>query len=88
MSVKVKCTNCFKALSTPSRMVIYSYLESEEKARVSEIVQVAKLRQPTVSYHLKEMEKCGLLSSERKGKEVYYSVSHICPYDNHKCVLD
>ena len=87
MSVKESCTSCFKALSVPSRMRIFSFLEENKKANVSEVVSIVGLRQPTVSYHLKEMERDGLLKSERKGKEVFYSISHFCPYDGGDCVL-
>ena len=88
MSVKENCTSCFKGLSVPSRMQIYTFLERHKKARVSEVVKVVGLRQPTISYHLKEMEHDGLLKSQKVGKEVYYTVSHFCPYDGGKCVLE
>lgn len=69
-------------------MQIFGYLENHKEATVSQLVEVAGLRQPTVSYHLKEMEDAGLLKSEKLGKEVRYSISHMCPYDGKKCVLD
>lgn len=85
----IKCTQCFKSVSVPSRMSIYNYLNNEvEKATVSEIVDFIGLTQPTVSYHLKEMSHSGLLDSEKKGKEVYYFVNHDCPHNSdHKCIL-
>ncbi len=45
---------------------------------MGEITQKLKLRQPTVSYHLKKMKKEGLVSSRKKGREVYYRVKLIC----------
>ena len=69
-------------------MKIYDFLTKHQRASVSVIVPEIKVTQPTVSYHLKEMEKSGLLSSQKIGKEVYYMISHICPYDNARCVLD
>lgn len=68
-------------------MQIYSFLEGKKEANVSEIVENLNLTQPTISYHLKEMEETGVLSSLKKGKEVYYKISHVCPFDDKKCVL-
>jgi len=69
-------------------MLIYSFLAKSGKANVSQLVGFVKLKQPTISYHLKEMEKSGILASEKSGKEVYYRISHVCPFDKEKCVLD
>lgn len=85
---KIKCTQCFKSVSVPSRMVIYNFLNKNNiSATVSEIVDQVNLTQPTVSYHLKEMKNSGLLCSHRNGKEVYYSVNDVCPYCKKECVL-
>lgn len=68
-------------------MRIYGFLGKNGPCSVSEIVEMAELKQPTVSYHLKEMEQSGLLKSKKSGKEVLYSISGICPTDHDKCVL-
>ena len=68
-------------------MEIYNYLYSKGPAAVSLLVKVVNLKQPTVSYHLKEMEATGLIKSKKAGKEVYYSLrNHCAAYDN-ACVL-
>jgi DNA-binding transcriptional ArsR family regulator len=86
--VVVKCVNCFKSISVPSRMIIYNYLNfTKVEATVGDIVHQIDLTQPTVSYHLKEMKHAGLLKSKRVGKEVYYSVNHICPHHKQECIL-
>jgi ArsR family transcriptional regulator, lead/cadmium/zinc/bismuth-responsive transcriptional repressor len=85
---KIKCTQCFKSVSVPSRMVIYNFLNNTDSgATVTEIVKQVNLTQPTVSYHLKEMKNSGLLDSHRNGKEVHYFVNADCPYCNKECVL-
>lgn len=77
--LKEMCTNCFKSLSVSSRMKLYLYLkEQKDIASVTELVTVSGLTQPTVSYHLKEMETNGLLTSKKVGKEVYYKVGGGC----------
>lgn len=76
------CTNCFKSLGVSSRMKLYLYLkegkEGNKQATVTELVGFSGLTQPTVSYHLKEMEHNGLLISKKVGKEVYYQVGGGC----------
>lgn len=83
----VKCTSCFKSVSVPSRMVIYSFLTKNTSATVGKIVEEVGLTQPTVSYHLKEMKYSGLLSNKKIGKEVHYSINHMCPHLERACVL-
>ena len=46
---------------------------------MGEITKKLKLRQPTVSYHLKMMEKEGLLKAKKKGREVIYQIKLTCP---------
>lgn len=77
------CANCFKSLSVPSRLKIYIYLQQKQNATVNNIVSYIKLKQPTVSYHLKDMESHGLLTSKKLGKEVYYQVAQGCK----NCIL-
>jgi len=62
-----------------SRRKIYQYLFSEGEKTVGEITKKLKLRQPTISYHLKMMKKEGLVTSRREGKKVYYKVALVCP---------
>lgn len=81
------CTKCFKSLGVDSRMEIYTFLANKKVSTVGDIVDKVGLTQPTVSYHLKEMKKNGILSSSKKGKEVFYSVSKLCPHFNAACVL-
>lgn len=81
------CTKCFSTLGVSSRMKIYRYLKKNGKSTVSIIVDVAKLTQPTVSYHLKEMKDAGLLKSSKAGKKVYYIVNESCPSNLEGCFL-
>ena len=84
---QMSCASCFKSIGVPSRMEIYTFLHNVENATVSDIVDQLDLTQPTVSYHLKEMKGHGLLSSKRKGKQVYYFIDHSCPHSSENCVL-
>lgn len=68
-------------------MNIYQYLVHEGEASVSELVSLLNLKQPTVSYHLKEMRENGLLESRKDGKEVIYSANEVCPHYSANCVV-
>lgn len=87
MRMKNSCTNCFKNLGVGSRLKIYSFLEDDKPKNVSQITQFVGLRQPTVSYHLSEMQKAGLLTKKSQGKESYYSINKKCPHDGKRCIV-
>ncbi len=55
----------------------YKILESILKGplAVGEIVKAVKLSQPAVSQHLKTLKACQLVSDQKRGKEVFYSVN-------------
>lgn len=61
----------FHGLSDLSRLAILRALERER--RVSEVVELTGLSQPNVSKHLACLWGCGLVSREKRGREVYYS---------------
>ena len=73
------CPFAVPQMSDPSRRKIFEYLYLEGEKTVGEITKKLKLRQPTISYHLKMMEKEGLVSSKKKGREVFYTIKLICP---------
>jgi len=73
------CPFAIPSMAQPSRRKIYQYLFSEGEKTVGEIAKKLKLRQPTVSYHLKMMEKEGLVSSRKKSRQVYYRLKLVCP---------
>ena len=68
-------------------MKIYDFLKKNTQATVSQLVKVVGLTQPTVSYHLGEMKKAGLLSDNKVGKQVYYSIKEGCETSSKSCVL-
>ncbi|HUV71719.1 MAG TPA: metalloregulator ArsR/SmtB family transcription factor [Clostridia bacterium] len=73
------CPFAVPQMADPSRRQIYEYLATGGEKTVGGITRFIKLRQPTVSYHLKEMKKEGLLTSRKEGREVYYRVKMKCP---------
>ncbi|OGC51846.1 hypothetical protein A2982_03925 [candidate division WWE3 bacterium RIFCSPLOWO2_01_FULL_39_13] len=85
--MKILCSECFKNLGVASRAEIYNFIKSSLKASVSEVTRYVKLRQPTVSYHLKEMTESGLLCRQKNGRQVVYSINTICPHSKTKCIV-
>jgi ArsR family transcriptional regulator len=61
-----------KALASDSRMNILLLFVDEQEMTVNQIAEALKLGQPTVSEHLAIMKRSGVLTSDKRGKEVYY----------------
>lgn len=87
MRMKTICTKCFKNLGVNSRSKLFSHIEAKGECSVSELTKFLGLRQPTVSYHLKEMLDSGLLKKKISGKSVIYSMNAMCPHDGKSCVI-
>ena len=73
------CPLAMPQMNNPSKRKIYEFLSMAGEKTVSELTVMMKLKQPTVSYHLKQMEREGLLGSRKEGRKVYYSVRMNCP---------
>jgi DNA-binding transcriptional ArsR family regulator len=64
----------FKALCDPNRLAILVRLaESCAPSTVSEIAECCPVNLSVVSRHLAQLREAGVLSAERRGKQVYYS---------------
>ena len=68
-------------------MRIYEFLSKIGSASVKDVVAVVKLTQPTVSYHLHDMQNNGLLQSKKLGKEVYFEINPQCPISKGICIV-
>ena len=65
----------FKALCDPNRVAILVRLaEACAPRTVSQVAGCCPINLSVVSRHLAQLRAAGILSSEKKGKEVYYSV--------------
>lgn len=63
-----------KGIGNASRWKIIQVLLKGE-CTVSHIVRSVKMSQSVVSQHLKTLKLCNLVSAERKGQEIYYSLN-------------
>jgi ArsR family transcriptional regulator, arsenate/arsenite/antimonite-responsive transcriptional repressor len=64
-----------RALGHPARMRIVAMLQSGELC-VCQITEVLKLAPSTVSAHLKELRRAGLILERKEGKWVHFSIAH------------
>ena len=66
----------FKALSDPTRLRMLSLLAAGgcRPTFAGELVVPLGVSQPTVSHHLKVLAEVGLLSKQRKGRNISYQV--------------
>lgn len=65
---------CLRTLAHPQRLQIVRYLLGDKPITVGELAEACGLSQPQTSEHLRLMQRCGFLKSERQGREVYYEV--------------
>lgn len=67
-----KWTLCFRALSSKNRLKIFLALrECDDKKDVSDLVKLTGLKQPTVTFHVNQLTKAGLVKKEKRGRNVY-----------------
>ncbi|MEI6046184.1 MAG: metalloregulator ArsR/SmtB family transcription factor [Chloroflexota bacterium] len=70
-----QAANLFAALADPTRLTILNLLaKSQGEVCVCDITASFKLGQPTISHHLKILRDVGLITGDRRGKWVYYSL--------------
>jgi ArsR family transcriptional regulator, arsenate/arsenite/antimonite-responsive transcriptional repressor len=67
-----------KALADPARVKIMSVLfgSTAGEENSGELAAVLGLTESTVSHHLSQLRKAGLVESERRGMNVYHRPSH------------
>jgi DNA-binding transcriptional ArsR family regulator len=73
MNALSEAAACLKVMAHPIRLRIVELLMSGNFA-VHEIADLCGLRQHQVCEHLRLMQNCGLLTSNRQGRAVYYSI--------------
>ncbi|WP_053376229.1 autorepressor SdpR family transcription factor [Paenibacillus sp. FJAT-27812] len=64
----------FKALSDPTRRIILELLR-ERDLTAGEIADHFQMSKPSISHHLSLLKQAELVSDERKGQHIYYSLN-------------
>jgi ArsR family transcriptional regulator len=70
-----KMAEVLKTIAHPVRLEIIEILEEYNTLSVTEIQQKLNIEQSLLSHHLTKMKDKGILSSQRDGKNLYYSIS-------------
>ena len=64
-----------KVFSNATRLEILNLLRDEELS-VTELIKKTKLSQANISQHLSIMKSKGIVTSNRKGKNIYYRLTN------------
>ena len=65
-----------KALAHPARVAILEFLAGQNACVCGDIVEELPLSQSTVSQHLAELKRIGLIKGEIEGPRVCYCINH------------
>lgn len=75
MDALSEAAECLKTLAHPHRLRIVQLLLTGTPYTVNELSEICGITQPMTSDHLRLMQRCGFLSSEKDGRTVYYSIA-------------
>jgi len=81
-----RAAECLRILAHPNRLQIVQMLLPGTKYSVNEIAEACDLAQPTASDHLRLMQRCRFLESERDGRTVYYTIAEPHLKDIMNCI--
>jgi len=73
-TTEVEVADIAKALSHPARLSILKILAQLNVCMCGEIVDLLPLAQATVSQHLKELKRVGLIKGEIEGPKICYCI--------------
>ena len=64
-----------KVMAHPARVAILEYISKQENCICTDLVDEIGLAQPTISQHLNEIKKAGLLVGTFEGKNLCYCIN-------------
>lgn len=79
--------DAFKALADPNRRKILELLSEGDK-NAGEIADFFKISKPSISHHLSILKSGGLISDERQGQNIVYSLNTTVFQDVLKWIFD
>lgn len=65
-------TTLLKTLADPTRRAVYERITRDGQATVGELVKGSRVSQPAISQHVRALRDAGLVSEERKGRQIFY----------------
>jgi DNA-binding transcriptional ArsR family regulator len=84
MSKSKHCPSCLGVVGEGTRVKIICKLK-KGSLNVSKIAECFCLTQPTITHHLKALEKMGVLKKKKTGREIIYSLN--MKYPCKKCKI-
>jgi DNA-binding transcriptional ArsR family regulator len=81
-----RAAEMLRTLAHPDRLRIVDALHTAGELPVCEITDYLGIAQSATSQHLNHMRRVGLLKTERRGKEVWYSVADNRPIALLNCI--
>lgn len=69
-------TEVLRALAHPLRMRILEFIDQNDLINVNKIYSSLDLEQSITSQHLRILRQAGLVSTERRGKFIHYSLRY------------
>lgn len=70
-----RMAGALKTLAHPCRLKLVELLQRAGEAPVHELMGMSRLAQATVSQHLNQLRRAGLVKASRRGKEMWYSIA-------------
>ncbi len=64
-----------KALAGVTRLAMVYHLARQQEITVTDLTEILGLSQPLVSWHLRKLQRAGLASMRRVGRQVYCSLN-------------
>jgi ArsR family transcriptional regulator len=77
--------NVLKALAHPTRLFLLEELATEPRC-VNDLTEMVEADVSTVSKHLSLLKNAGLISDEKRGKQVFYHIRMRCALNFLDCV--
>jgi DNA-binding transcriptional ArsR family regulator len=77
----------FKALGHPTRLFMVEELSKQERC-VSELAEMVGVDGSTISRHLTVLKNAGIVSSTRRGAQIFYRLKVPCTVNFFSCVDD
>ena len=75
MELLERMSSSLKILAHPCRLKLVEILQREGETPVHGMMERVRLPQATISQHLNQMRRAGLVKATRRGKEVWYAIA-------------
>lgn len=85
MDALSQAAECLRVLAHPHRLRMVQMLLMGRYS-VGELAAACELPTPMASEHLRLMQRCGFLTSQKEGRHVYYSIAEPHLKDIMKCI--